>query len=465
MKEIKRTPFLAKKIFLIVLLSCMTAAAFSFGFRHSQDQSITREEALEKTLDIAGVRPGVTIGEVGAGEGFFTATLIKRLGESGMIYANDIDGESLEILKKRGYKNVEVVFGETDDPKFPVNNLDLVIMRSVFHDLENPLSMMENIEKYLKSGAPLVVIDGFVKAPFELTSLPMHNLTEAEFLAIVEQSSYELVNSFSPPGSGYAVLKVNKEKEKTVWSNWLKKFQEDVKEIQEFENNENVSSGKKRIAWERLLNSYRDDNPDTVEDEQLREDILRRIAVFTESADPASAAQKNLGEKPVVDLRSDYQSIGMDDIADIYKSLGFGVRAKLRAISGNFPNEFEKLSPEGDLVIFDKSTGLMWHSSGSENTIDYFAALEWIDDLNEKKYGGFSDWRLPTVEESVSIMETEKMNGELYIDPLFSDVQGVIWTGDGYYPGRVWLIRFCRSSIADNQKIHIGWVRPVRSSK
>jgi ubiquinone/menaquinone biosynthesis C-methylase UbiE len=433
-----------------------------------QEQILSSEEALEKTLDLAGVKPGAIIGEVGAGEGFFTATLIKRLGESGKIYANDIDRESLEILKKTGYRNVEVVLGESDDPKFPVNNLDLVIMRSVFHDLENPLSMMENIKKYLKPDAPLVIIDSYVEAPYELTSLPMHNLTKNEFLAVIDQSSYESIHSIFLPMSriaGYSILKVNEEKKQTVWSNWLANFREDVKKIQQFEKKEGVSSGKKRIAWERLLNSYRDDNPETAEDERLRKDILKRIDALDKNTEQAPLPQSDLEKDVVADLRSDYISIGMDEIADIYKQLGFEVRAKIRAISGDFQNEFETLSSEGDQVIFDKSTGLYWHPGGSEKYIDYFTALEWIDDLNVKKYGGFSDWRMPTVEEATSIMETEKKKGELYIDPLFSEDQGVIWSGDGYYPGRLWIIRFYRASIADDQKNHVAWVRPVRSSR
>jgi len=446
------------------MVLCLSDFLVFSGFDFIQNQDVTREDALEKTLDIAGVKAGAIIGEVGAGEGFFTAILLQRLGDSGKIYANDIDPESLAILEERGYKNVEVVLGETDDPKFPVKDLDLVIMRSVFHDLENPLSMMENIKNYLKPDAPLVVIDGFVDPPFELTSLPMHNLTEAEFLSIVEQSSYEVVHLFSPPRSGYAVLKVDKDKEKTIWSNWMEKFEEEANQIQQFEKRENISAEKKRIAWERLLNSYRDNNPETLEDEKLREDISKRIESLQESFNLSCPPQKIEKGALYAELRSEYDSIDMDDIADIYNRLGFGVRAKLRAISGDFPNDFEALSLKGNPVILDKSTGLYWHRSGSENPLDYFTALEWIDDLNEKKYGGFSGWRLPTVEEAVSIFETEKMNGDLYIDPLFSDVQGVIWTGDGYYPGRLWIVRFYRASIADDQKIHIAWVRPVRSS-
>ena len=450
--------------FSLILRLAFVGAAVSYGLAGLQTQELTREEALEKTLDIAGIKPGAVIGEVGAGEGFFTAELIKRLGENVRIFANDIDGESLESLKKRDFKNVEVVLGETDDPKFPAGDLDAVIMRSVFHDLENPLSMLENIKKYLKPGAPLVIIDSLARPPLELTSLPMHNLTEEEFLRIVDRSSFELIHFLSLARAGYAVLMVNKDKEERVWTGWLDDFRQGYEETREFEEKGNVSAGKKRISWERLLDSYRDNNPESDEDERLRKDIERRIAALLKTTDKVPPKRQVLSFQSGTRLRAVYRSIGMDDIAESFKKLGFGVRGRIRAISGDFPNEYEKLAYGGDHVILDRSTGLMWHPNGSENTLDYFSALEWIDSLNEQKYGGHSDWRMPTVEEAMSIIETEKRNGDLFIDPLFSGVQGVIWTGDGFYPGRLWLIRLYRASIADDLKVHLGWVRPVRST-
>ncbi len=485
-KKEKPTLIILRSLLLISLFYCFSGTSASTHVEPAFYQTLPHKEVLEKTLNIAGVKPGMIIGEVGAGEGFFTADLVKRLGGKGKIYANDIDKESLDILKNKGFQNVEIILGETDDPAFPVNNLDMVIMRSVFHDLENPLSMLENIKKYLKPNAPLVVIEPHPNIEIQkrmlrmmkCTSiellLPVHNMTREELLTIVDQSSFilESEKSFRSWSSVY-VFKMDEDREKNVWPNWLSRFREEVEQIQEFEKDKDVSFVKKRIAWERVLNSFRDNSPQTAEDEQLREYINKRIAFLQREANKSSSLYKNKetssrqqAEEPSdFPLRSDYQSIGYDDIEKIFQNLGFETRVKIHARSGDFPNRFEPMSPSGDNVVVDKATGLMWHQSGSEGSLDFFAALEWIDDLNSKRFAGYSDWRLPTIEEAASLMETEKKNGDLFIDPVFSNVQGAVWTGDPSYPGRVWLAMYYRSSFADDLKIHIGWVRPVRSLK
>lgn len=431
---------------LIILLSWISTSAAATEGAPVRDQRISRQQAIEKTLDLAGVKPGMIIGEVGAAEGYFTTFLLERMGDSGKVYANDIDSDSLEILRKRNLENVEIVLGETDDPGFPVHDLDLVIMRSVFHDLENPISMMENIKNYLKPAAPLVIVELHAKDPIDQVSLPMHVLTKDEFLAIVLQSSYKMAAPVEIPGfwSVY-VFKADKNREKTVWSDWLGRFHADVKEVQESEKNENVSACKKQIAWERLLNTYRENSPETTEDTKLREYIKERIAALSEDTHR-------------------YRSIDQDDIEDILEGLGFGARFRIRVRSGDFPNQFEKMSPEGDPVVKDDASGLMWHPSGSQEALDFFSAQAWIDDLNIGDYAGYSDWRLPTAEEAASLIEADKRDGGLHIDPIFSEVQYIIWTGNSYYPGRSWLVEYTRAGFIDDLKIHVGWVRPVRSS-
>jgi 2-polyprenyl-3-methyl-5-hydroxy-6-metoxy-1,4-benzoquinol methylase len=211
-------------------------------------QSLSFEETLEKMMDIAGVKPGMIIGEIGSGGGPFTFRLAERVGKDGKIYANDIDQKALDSINKKNIQNIETVLGDINDPVFPEKNLDMVIMRSVFHDLENPLSMLENLKGYLKPNAPLVVIE---QRPLDgLPTLPYHVMTKDQILEIVDKSSFELVCLDASLPSRWIVylLRVNKDKARNVWKNWLSEFHATVSDAKKIEEDANLSAVKKRIA-------------------------------------------------------------------------------------------------------------------------------------------------------------------------------------------------------------------------
>jgi hypothetical protein len=116
-------------------------------------------------------------------------------------------------------------------------------------------------------------------------------------------------------------------------------------------------------------------------------------------------------------------------------------------------------------VVSDLAAGLMWHQSGSEFIMLHAEALYWLKDLNSRGYAGFSDWRLPTLEEGLALLECEKMNGDLYIDPVFSGRQEWIWTSDGWEPEYYWVVRFSLGGKAPYSHQHCAYVRPVRREK
>jgi ubiquinone/menaquinone biosynthesis C-methylase UbiE len=116
----------------------------------------------EKVMDIMGLKPGMVIGEVGAGRGRFTVHLARRVGDSGRIYANDISEDALEFLRFRcdrdDIRNIEIIMGEEEDPLLPENSLDMIFMVWVFHMLEKPVPLMKNMIPSLKPGALLIIL-------------------------------------------------------------------------------------------------------------------------------------------------------------------------------------------------------------------------------------------------------------------------------------------------------------------
>jgi SAM-dependent methyltransferase len=116
-----------------------------------------------RVLDIAGVKPGMAIGEVGAGNGYFTLKLARRVGRAGKVYANDIVenylAETRDRARQPGLSNIETVLGTDTDPRLPRGALDMVFMVRVLHDLDEPEAVLEKLAGSLKPGAKLIVID------------------------------------------------------------------------------------------------------------------------------------------------------------------------------------------------------------------------------------------------------------------------------------------------------------------
>jgi ubiquinone/menaquinone biosynthesis C-methylase UbiE/ketosteroid isomerase-like protein len=127
------------------------------------EKRLNKRQPPVKIIDAIGAAPGMAIGEVGAGTGRMTMWLAERVGPSGKVYANDIDEERLDDLKKRcerdGFDNVEIVVGETEDPKLPAGALDIVFMINVYHHLDNPVPLIRNILPSLKPDGVLAIVE------------------------------------------------------------------------------------------------------------------------------------------------------------------------------------------------------------------------------------------------------------------------------------------------------------------
>jgi hypothetical protein len=104
------------------------------------------------------------------------------------------------------------------------------------------------------------------------------------------------------------------------------------------------------------------------------------------------------------------------------------------------PNEFE-LSQDRK-VVFDRATGLMWQQGGSPEPMRYDKVNAYLEQLNRGNFAGHDDWRLPTLEEAMSLMEPKQLNGDLYINSKFDAKQRWIWTADMYTASAAWVVFF-----------------------
>jgi ubiquinone/menaquinone biosynthesis C-methylase UbiE len=175
------------------------AALTLAGIVGSTNVSPARDEDREswqppdQIMDAVGVREGMRIGEAGAGEGHFTFHLARRVGDSGIVYANEISSDDLETIRNRarreGVDNIVTVLGEIEDPLFPEEDLDMVIMVYVLHHLDRPVEFLRNLEGYLKPGAPVVIVE---KNHETARMHPPHFMTPVQVRETIEESGYEL---------------------------------------------------------------------------------------------------------------------------------------------------------------------------------------------------------------------------------------------------------------------------------
>ena len=109
-----------------------------------------------------GVQPGMVVADVGAGDGYFSVYLAKKVGKTGKVFANDIDEKALGILKERcrweKIENIKIVKGKPDDPLLPEAEVDLVLLVNVIHQIENPSVFFGHLQKSLKPAGVIVFI-------------------------------------------------------------------------------------------------------------------------------------------------------------------------------------------------------------------------------------------------------------------------------------------------------------------
>jgi len=117
----------------------------------------------ELIIEMLNVRPGLVIGEVGAGRGRVTVHLAARVGEKGKVYANDIDPAAINYLKARcerqGLANVETILSLPDDARFPPNTLDLAVMTWVYHHVDNPVPLLKSLLPSLKPWGIVALVE------------------------------------------------------------------------------------------------------------------------------------------------------------------------------------------------------------------------------------------------------------------------------------------------------------------
>jgi tRNA A58 N-methylase Trm61 len=153
------------------------------------------EEQPERALDALNLRRGMVVADIGAGSGYMSVRLARRVGPTGKVYANDLQPQMLDLLRrnavKAGVTNIVTVLGDAADPRLPANTMDLVLLVDVYHEFSQPQAMVRKIRETLKPGGCLVLLEYRGEDP-SIPILPEHKMTVAQVRAELEPEGFAL---------------------------------------------------------------------------------------------------------------------------------------------------------------------------------------------------------------------------------------------------------------------------------
>jgi predicted methyltransferase len=145
-----------------LVLAVALAAGSSFA-KIDWSRGLSRDafSQPEKVLAALAIEPGARVADLGAGDGYFTRPLAEAVGAAGRVYAVEIDAGALRELRALAAREprIEVVEGAADDPRLPDGAIDLVLLSSVYHHLEDRVGYLARLRADLAPGARVAILE------------------------------------------------------------------------------------------------------------------------------------------------------------------------------------------------------------------------------------------------------------------------------------------------------------------
>lgn len=124
-----------------------------------------RDERLQinRVMDLLDITPGKSVADIGAGSGWFTVRAARRVTDTGLVYAVDINPEAIQYIENRAQKeqlhNIKTILGRSDNSLLPAGQIDAVLMLKTYHEIAKPVTLLRNLRASLKPGAKVGIID------------------------------------------------------------------------------------------------------------------------------------------------------------------------------------------------------------------------------------------------------------------------------------------------------------------
>ena len=131
--------------------------------QYSNEEARDKRNEAETVMDMAEIEPGMTVADIGAGNGYYTIRLAPRVGDNGRVLAQDVIAETRDRLAERVTRerldNVSVRLGEFADPKLPDDSFDRIFMVHMYHEIESPYEFLWHMRPALRDSGRVIVVD------------------------------------------------------------------------------------------------------------------------------------------------------------------------------------------------------------------------------------------------------------------------------------------------------------------
>ncbi len=184
--------------YLIVTLPLLVSVGCSGLARKSMNDG--RRDVWQQpkaVLESLNILPGACVADLGAGGGYSTFRLAEAVGQSGKVYAVDIDRDALDVIaqhtREKEINNVEVVLPTENDPRLADRNIDLIFSCNTVHHLHNRIAYFQNLARSLRSGGRIPIID---YTPTCFAWLFGHGTAKETIRKEMEAAGYRLIDDF-----------------------------------------------------------------------------------------------------------------------------------------------------------------------------------------------------------------------------------------------------------------------------
>jgi len=163
----------------------------------------------EAVIEAIGIKPGMTVADLGAGTGYFSVRLAKAVGPKGRVLAIDVEPKLVDHMKERAVKSqlsqLEAVLAPTDDPKLPKQGVDCVLIVDTWHHIDDRLNYLPKLAAGLKPGGRVAVVD-FKKGDFPVGPPDAHKLTADAVAAEFKDAGWKLAKQWDELAYQYVLV-------------------------------------------------------------------------------------------------------------------------------------------------------------------------------------------------------------------------------------------------------------------